>query len=145
MSLRDLQVHHHALRIRPGTEDASVSFFRDVLGLAPDPGTRSIPDVAIQWLDVGDDAQIHLFAVEGRSPYDRDGRDPFTPHIALGCPDIDEAEAELVRLGVDFWTAGKGAHRQLFTDDPSGNMIELHQVSTCRCQAGARSPVDEQP
>jgi hypothetical protein len=27
---------------------------------------------------------------------------------------------------------------QLFTRDPSGNIIELHQVDQCRCRAAAR-------
>ena len=30
---------------------------------------------------------------------------------------------------------------QLYLKDPSGNMIELHQVGTCRCVAAGREPV----
>ena len=28
---------------------------------------------------------------------------------------------------------------QIFVNDPSGNMIELHQIDTCRCVTSRRS------
>ena len=55
--------------------------------------------------------------------------------------------AELDRLGVSYWTT-KGVTgpeaEQVFVLDPFGNIIELHQEGTCRCNsrtvagAGAR-------
>ncbi len=139
MALHGLELHHHAIRMRPGTEDASLSFFRDVLGLQSDPEARDIPDVPLHWMDVGDDTQIHVFAVEGASKYARvPERDPFSTHVALACPDIEEAKAELDRLGVDYWRVGRDPAQQVFLYDPSGNMIELHQIGTCRCQASNR-------
>jgi catechol 2,3-dioxygenase-like lactoylglutathione lyase family enzyme len=133
MALRGLELHHHAIRVRPGTEDETVRFFGDVLGLARDPETRAIPDVPTHWMDAGR-AQIHLFAVDGVSTYARTPeRDPFTPHVALGVPDIVEAKAELERLGVEHWRVGRDERQQVFVNDPSGNMIELHQIGTCRC------------
>ena len=48
--------------------------------------------------------------------------------------------AELERLGAKHWVA-EGivgpASQQIFMKDPAGNMIELHQVGKCRCQAAA--------
>lgn len=138
MALRGLELHHHAIRVRPGTEDATLAFFGDVLGLARDPGTREIPDVPVHWMDLGP-AQIHLFAVEGISKYARaPERDPFTPHVALGVPDIGEAKAELERLGVEHWRVGRDEQQQVFINDPSGNLIELHQIGTCRCDTSRR-------
>jgi catechol 2,3-dioxygenase-like lactoylglutathione lyase family enzyme len=65
-------------------------------------------------------------------------RDPFRTHVALGVPDILEARAELDRLGVEYWSAGREERQQVFMNDPNGNMIELHQIGTCRCKKGAR-------
>ncbi|GGL41885.1 VOC family protein [Nocardia jinanensis] len=139
MALTGLELHHVALRIRPGTEHATEVFFGEVLGLHPDPGAREIPGIPLFWMDVGN-TQLHLFSVEGTSQYARTpDRDPFTQHIAFGVPDIAAARAELDRLGTTYWKAGRGADLQVFTYDPSGAMIELHQIGTCRCQAVARA------
>jgi catechol 2,3-dioxygenase-like lactoylglutathione lyase family enzyme len=139
MALHGLELHHHAIRMRPGLEDAQLGFFREVLGMEPDPESRSIPDVPLFWFDVGNDTQIHTFAVEGVSKYAfAPDLDPFCAHVALGCPDVEQAREELDRLGVEYWCAGKGERQQLFTNDPSGNMIELHQIGTCRCKASDR-------
>jgi catechol 2,3-dioxygenase-like lactoylglutathione lyase family enzyme len=139
MALNELELHHVALRIRPGTEQATEDFFSDVLGLHPDPGAREIPGIPLFWMDVGE-TQVHLFSVEGISQYARTPeRDPFTPHVAFGVPDIAEARAELDRLDTPYWTAGRDTSLQVFTYDPNGSMIELHQIDTCRCKAVSRS------
>ncbi|MDP9820768.1 VOC family protein [Nocardioides massiliensis] len=138
MALQGLELHHVALRIRPGTEDATESFFSEVLGIHPDPGAREIPGIPLFWMDV-DTAQVHLFSVEGTSEYARTSdRDPFVQHVAFGVPDIAEARAELERLSQTYWRVGRNEDLQLFTYDPTGNMIELHQVGTCRCQSTSR-------
>jgi len=31
--------------------------------------------------------------------------------------------------------------QQIFMHDPAGNMIELHEAGTCRCNASARADV----
>jgi catechol 2,3-dioxygenase-like lactoylglutathione lyase family enzyme len=146
MALRGLELHHHAIRVRPGTEQATGAFFDGVLGLSADPGARAVPGIPLWWMDAGTSGQIHLFAVDGPSPHTTsDGFDPFSAHVALGCPDIDEAQAELDRLGVTWHHAGRGARRQLFVHDPSGNMIELHQIGTCRCRSEDRVAAAEGP
>ena len=66
------------------------------------------------------------------------------PHVALAVPDIQEAKAELDRMGVEHWVT-RGVvgpeSQQIFMYDPFGNMIELHQAGTCRCITGNRQPV----
>lgn len=139
MALNGLELHHVALRIPPGTEEATKDFFGAVLGLHPDPGAREIPGIPLFWMDVGD-TQVHLFSLDGTSQYARTpDRDPFTPHLAFGVPDIAEARAELERLGTPYWKVGRDIDQQVFTYDPTGTMIELHQIGTCRCQAASRT------
>ncbi|MCW2614475.1 MAG: glyoxalase [Frankiales bacterium] len=135
MSLEGLELHHAAVRMSPAAVDETLHLYQDVLGLRPDPGTRRIPGIPGTWLDADDDAQLHLFAVEGTSEYATSPeRDPFRPHVAFGVPSIEAALAELSRLEVDHWTAGRGERRQAFLSDASGNMVELHQTGTCRCR-----------
>ncbi|MGX1675556.1 VOC family protein [Streptomyces sp. NPDC055400] len=142
MALTGLELHHHAVRMRPDAADETLGFYRDVLGLAPDPEAREIPDVPLFWMDVANGTQIHLFGVEGVSAYARrPDQDPFTPHVAFGVPDIAAAKKELERLDVPYWKAGRDERRQLFVYDGSGNMIELHQTGTCRCDQRTRRHV----
>jgi catechol 2,3-dioxygenase-like lactoylglutathione lyase family enzyme len=107
MAVKVLELHHHGIRVGSTPEQLSkaLTFYRDVLGLTPDPRRPEIPD-------------------------------PTLTHVALAVPDVQEAKRELDRLGVKYWTlAGVvGPHiEQIFMDDPFGNMIELHQIGTCRC------------
>jgi catechol 2,3-dioxygenase-like lactoylglutathione lyase family enzyme len=139
MSLSGLEIHHHAVRMRPDAVERQRVFYTDVLGLTADPGARDIPDVPLFWMDTDNDTQVHMFAVEGVSKYAASPeRDPFTSHVAFGVPDIEAAKVELDQLGVDYWSAGRGERQQVFMNDPSGNMVELHQIGTCRCQKGSR-------
>jgi catechol 2,3-dioxygenase-like lactoylglutathione lyase family enzyme len=134
--LRGVELHHHAVRMRPDAVASSLAFYRDVLGLEPDRGAPEIPDMPLFWMNCADGGQIHMFAVEGVSKYARQpDKDPFATHVALGVPDIEEAKAELDRQGVKYWRAGRDERQQLFIDDPSGNRVELHQIGTCRCKA----------
>jgi hypothetical protein len=93
-------------------------------------------------MDVGGTAQIHLMGVDGASKFaEGPGKDPSHPHVALAVADIQEAKKELERLGVSHWVT-RGVvgpqSQQIFMHDPFGNMIELHQVDTCRCVARTR-------
>jgi catechol 2,3-dioxygenase-like lactoylglutathione lyase family enzyme len=88
-------------------------------------------------------AQIHLMGVAGMSGFAKGpGQDPSRPHVALAVADIQETRRELDRLGVAYWVA-EGVvgpqSQQIFLDDPFGNMIELHQIDTCRCVVARRS------
>lgn len=153
MTVKVTELHHHGIRIgpSPGDLEQALAFYRDVLGLLPDPGRPDIPGAPGFWLNVGGDAhpnQIHLIGITGASKYAQGpGKDPTLPHVALAVPDIQETKRELDRLGVSYWTT-KGVTgpeaEQVFVLDPFGNIIELHQEGTCRCNsrtvagAGAR-------
>ena len=145
MAVKVLELHHHGIRIGPTPEalKKALGFYQDVLGLSPDPGRPEIRGIPGYWMEVDDGrAQVHLMGVEGSSPYAKGERqDPTLTHVALAVPDIQEAKGELDRLGVKYWTTVGivGPHtEQIFMDDPFGNMIELHQAGTCRCNRSAR-------
>ena len=62
--------------------------------------------------------------------------DPTLPHVALAVENIQEAREELERRGIWHWRiqglVGNNSD-QVFVQDPFGNVIELHQVGSCRC------------
>jgi catechol 2,3-dioxygenase-like lactoylglutathione lyase family enzyme len=145
MAIEILGIHHHATRIdADGEKLAAVQrFYKDVLGLGADPGRPTIPGVPGFWINVGEGGQIHLIAGAQPSPLAKGpGQDPTIPHVALSVADIQATKAELDRLGVKYWsmTGINGPEaEQVFVNDPSGNMVELHQVDQCRCAAEGRS------
>ncbi len=144
MSLKIAELHHQALRVTPGPEAAAATlrFYREVLGLEPDHAAWDRADDG-QRLNAGPHAQLHLLAAPqaSRPPGDFD---PGAPHVALAVASIDEAQAELDRLAVRYRVVhGRlgPESRQLFLADPAGNLVELHQLGTCRCTARARSGI----
>lgn len=141
MAVKVLELHHHGICMHPSLTDRMKGFYEGVLGLQPDPGRPNIPGIPGYWMDLGD-TQIHLMAKDGPSPYAKaPDKDPVHTHVALAVPDVAEAEAELVRLGVEYWrtesVVGPNLN-QLFFYDPAGNMVELHQAGQCRCKQGQR-------
>lgn len=146
MPIKVLELHHHGIRI--GTNDESVEqarhFYGDVLGLQTDSGRPNIAGIPGFWMYVGDDqntAQIHLMGAEGLSPVARSAKeDPTLPHVALAVEDIQEAKRELEQQGIWHWQieglVGQGS-AQVFVQDPFGNVIELHQIGSCRCNKAA--------
>lgn len=145
MALKVLELHHHGIRIGPSKDDVAkgLKFYTDVMGLSPDPGRPTIPTIDGYWMDVGGTAQIHLMGVDGQSKFAKGpNQDPSRPHVALAVPDIQEAERELQNLKVDYWSADSVVgpqSKQLFFYDPFGNMLELHQIDTCRCVVKRRA------
>ena len=65
---------------------------------------------------------------------------PTIPHVALAVEDIQEAQKELGQRGIWYWRiqglVGQYSD-QVFVRDPFGNVIELHQIGTCRCNKAA--------
>ena len=147
MAVKVLELHHHGIRVGPSDDDVRKAhdFYHDVLGLDPDPGRPHIPTIDGYWMDVGGIAQIHLMGVDGQSKFAKGpGQDPSQPHVALAVPDVQEARRELDRLGVKYWVAESVVgprSQQIFMHDPFGNMIELHQIDTCRCVTARRTAV----
>jgi len=84
---------------------------------------------------VGDRSlQVHLFGADGVSPLGRNSKeDPTRHHIAYAVADLAEAERELKARGVYYWiydSVVSDASKQVFFEDPFGNMIELQQQGT---------------
>ncbi|HEV8586939.1 MAG TPA: VOC family protein [Methylomirabilota bacterium] len=145
MAVKVLELHHHGIRVGPSQDEVTKArtFYGEVLGLDHDPGRPNIPSIDGYWMDVGGTAQIHLMGVNGQSRFAKGpGQDPSLPHVALAVADIQEARKELDRLGVEYWAAESVVgpqSLQLFMKDPFNNMIELHQIDTCRCVTSRRS------
>ena len=146
MAIKVLELHHHGIRM--GKEDDDVekarTFYGDVLGLETDAGRPTIPGIPGFWMYVGEGentAQIHLMGAVGMSPVARSEKeDPTHPHVALAVEDIQEAKRDLDARGIWYWQieglVGQGSD-QIFVRDPFDNIIELHQVGTCRCNKAA--------
>jgi catechol 2,3-dioxygenase-like lactoylglutathione lyase family enzyme len=149
MAIKVLELHHHGIRVRPDKADECKTFYEDVLGLSADAGRPNIPGIPGYWMDLPNDTQIHIMGCEGQSRYAQGpGQDPTRLHVALAVPSVPEAKAELDRLGVKYWTIKSvvGADlEQIFMDDPNGNMVELHQIGTCRCKKSARPAAAAKP
>jgi catechol 2,3-dioxygenase-like lactoylglutathione lyase family enzyme len=146
MPIKVVELHHHGIRIGTTPEDVerARAFYAGVLGLEQDPGRPDIRGVPGLWMYVGQGeqtAQIHLMGASGRSPVARSDReDPTLTHVALAVEDIEEARRELEAKGVEHWSIGGLVgtdSQQIFVRDPFGNVIELHQVGTCRCNKAA--------
>lgn len=142
MSVEVIELHHHGLRVNPKEAEQALSWYQSVLGLSADPGRPDIPGIPGYWIDCGNDTQIHVMGVEGASRFAKElDQDPTSPHIALAVRDIAAARAELDRMHVPYWVLESAVapdSTQLFVNDPGGNLIELHQLGTCRCKASAR-------
>ena len=106
--------------------------FYEQLGLKKIP--RPQTTVPGEWLGIGNN-QLHL--VGERAP---EGRiDPRRPHMALDVENLEAAKATLIELGVKFVDASRQdvipmtedvlrlTGRQIWLEDPDGNMIELRQ------------------
>ena len=145
MAVKVLELHHHGIRVGPAADEVAKArkFYGDVLGLDHDPGRPNIPTIDGYWMDVGGTAQIHLMGVNGQSKFAKGpGQDPSLPHVALAVADIRETRKELDRLGVEYWVAENVVapqSQQIFMKDPFNNMIELHQIDTCRCVTSRRA------
>ena len=140
MALTGVELHHHGIRINPENPQASYDFYAGVLGLSADPGRPDIPEVPGWWMDCANDTQIHLMAMEGVSPFaESAARDPVTPHVALAVPDLEVAMAELEADGIEFWGGARATGQmQIYVRDPSGNMLEIHEIGACRCKHTTR-------
>ena len=146
MAIRILELHHQGIRVPPAQVEAAKQFYTEVLGLHPDLSRPEIPFVPGYWMYVGEDqrrtAQIHIMASNGAPPpwAKSAEQDPTRLHVALAVEDIEETRAELDRMKIPYWVmeglVGPQS-RQVFINDPAGNLIELHQIGTCTCDRTA--------
>src|SRR5262249_29881182 len=146
MPIKVIELHHHGIRIGKSADEVESArhFYTKVLGLEPDPERPNLNGVPGFWMFVGNDectASIHLMGASGMSPLARSPReDPTLPHVALAVADIQEAKRDLECRGIWYWQiqglVGENSD-QVFVEDPFGNVIELHQIGTCRCNKAA--------
>ena len=115
--MRPLAVHHVSINV--DDVEAALAFYTDLLGLS---ARTDRPDFAFggAWLDAGGQ-QVHL--IEGAPPAG------LGQHFALLVDDLDGTVAELRERAVEVSDPKPvGSSRQAFVTDPSGNLVELHQV-----------------
>ena len=139
MPIKITKLLHAGVRVGPGAENVkkALEFYGGLLGLEADEYRPYVPGIPGHWMNVnhGDrNQQIHLFGAEGISPMGRNEReDPTRHHIAYAVEDLAEAERELKARGIYYWIYDSlvgNASKQVFFEDPFGNMIELQQQGT---------------
>ena len=133
MTLKVVELHHHAMRVAPGPDATAAMrrFYGEVLGLEADTAPWDRPEECLR-INAGGSAQIHLLVQPARQPSAGEF-DPTAPHVALAVASIEAAQAELDRLAVPYRVLhgrlGPDS-RRLYVTDPAGNLIELHQQDT---------------
>lgn len=116
--MQSLGIHHASIMVADSA--VALRFYVDVLGMVQ---RTDRPDFGFggAWLDCGA-AQLHL--IEGDVPTH------CGQHFALHVADLDAVVGELRAKGVDVPDPrGVGTGRQTFVNDPSGNLVELHQAA----------------
>jgi catechol 2,3-dioxygenase-like lactoylglutathione lyase family enzyme len=136
MPIRITKLLHAGVRVGPGDDNVkkALDFYEGLLGLERDQYRPHVPGVPGHWMNLNEgdrSQQIHLFGAEGVSPMGRSAKeDPTRHHIAYAVADLAEAERELEARGISYWIYDSlvgDASKQVFFEDPFGNMIELQQ------------------
>ena len=122
-------LHHVAIRCRPGKLAESEEFYRDILGMS----TAERPDLGFPgaWVQM-DWSMVHLIEQEWPSEsdpwYARKEADSAIDHIAIKAHNFDEMKERVLGLGCDWREMvleGAGLW-QLFVLDPNGVVVELN-------------------
>lgn len=115
---------HHASLIVSDTR-VSLTFYRDILGLAVDQGRPNLGYPGA-WLTI-DEQQIHLLELPNPDPTDNrpehGGRDR---HLAFRVNDLDDLVKRLRTHSIAY-TESKSGRKALFCRDPDGNALEFIQ------------------
>jgi catechol 2,3-dioxygenase-like lactoylglutathione lyase family enzyme len=116
--MKPIGVHHVSINV--DDVDAAVAFYTDVLGfeMRDDRPDFGFPGA---WLNAGNQ-QLHL--IGGEVPASKG------QHFAVQVADIEATVAELRSRGAqvsDSMPVGTG--RQAFINDPSGNLVEIHEAA----------------
>ena len=142
MPIKVLELHHHGIRIDPSddAQESAREFYSGVLGLEADSGRPNIPGVPGFWMYVGEDekrTQIHLMGATGESP-SRATRKRTRPVPTWPSPSRTSRRPGASSKRGGSATGPSGGlvgdnSDQVFVPDPFNNIIELHQIGTCRC------------
>ena len=115
-------LHHAAIGIAAGAEDAAREFYSGLLGLAEVPKPASLADRGGLWLALGDGV---LHVVTDDAP----DRARSRAHLAYEVDDLGAWRARLVAAGVAIdETVPIPGWARFMLRDPFGNRIELVQV-----------------
>jgi len=113
-----VRIDHVQLALPPGGEATAVAFYEGVLGLVQVPKPEPMASRGGAWFRAGE-VFLHL-GVEA------DFRPAHKAHPALVVDDIDALAAHLREAGCEVrWSDDLPDRRQLYTDDPFGNRIEI--------------------
>ncbi|MGH7001966.1 MAG: VOC family protein [Stellaceae bacterium] len=129
--LKTGRVNHIAFKVTD--VDKSREFYEKVVGLKKIPRPKiNIPG---EWYQLGENA-LHLIGGEKK----RVGIDPTGPHVAIQVDDIDETKRTLEGLNITYLDAAalmkdlklspdqmKMVGKQVWVQDPDGNVLELQQ------------------
>lgn len=119
LQIRNL--HHVAIATK--RLDASLRFYRDVLGFAE--LERPAFDFAGAWLEQGG-FQIHLIEHPPKANDPTGEIDTRANHFAMAVADLDEAERKLQAHGIPCKRqTNAGGYQQIFMEDPDGNSVEV--------------------
>ncbi|MGC9961322.1 MAG: VOC family protein [Acidimicrobiales bacterium] len=117
--MKPIGVHHVSLNVR-NVEEA-LAFYVDTLGMSR---RSDRPDFSFggAWLDAGRQ-QVHL--IEAEPPRN------LGQHFAVQVEGLDATVADLRAAGFTVTNPAQvGSSRQSFISDPSGNVVELHEIET---------------
>ena|SRR5438105_4666866 len=119
-----LGLNHYNIRAGQPLLRRVRDFYVDVIGLHE--GWRPPFQFPGHWLYAGDAAIVHLVEVPGEQTTAPPAG--TLDHVAFTCTGIDDFEAKLKALGIDYRKAAvPGAKlQQLFVHDPAGNGVELN-------------------
>ena len=113
------------VNIRTGNLDAMVAFYGEVLGLRPGPR----PDFGFPgaWLYLGDQALVHLVAVDGQTGRPATGPGPALEHFAFRAEGADGFRRTLQARGIAHSVdpVPGGEVVQINFRDPDGNHIHV--------------------
>ena len=135
----ELKPHHGGISV-PDL-DASIAWYRDMLGFTVDLVMDIPADTGRLAMLKNGDFRVELFEVPGAAPLpddrryvDRDIRTHGMKHMAYVVRDVETLIAELRARGVDIvWDVQEhGGMKAAFVRDNSGNLVELMEGSECR-------------
>ena len=125
MPIKVLAMQHTNVRLQ--TADQARDFYGRVLGLEQDPSMPYTEERGLIWWNTGNGQQIHT-PIGPRVNTTPSGR-RIVNHFALQVEDIEEAKRTLTAEGIHYdeqVLPGRTA-RQIFIEDPGGNLVELFQ------------------
>lgn len=124
-----LDIHHIALRCKPGNLDKTVDFYTGMLGMK----MAHRPDLGFPgaWLDINE-TMFHIVDHRPAKSLDpwhhRPEADAMFDHIAVKSHDFDAMRQRLIDMGAD-WRQLDLSHAdlwQLFVLDPNGIIVEMN-------------------